>query len=79
MAKRVVKPLNEIRVMYITRPDTRLCTEVVCGWAGAVMKHANSSIWAGAVMKKTPQNAKHVKKANGDHLTDLPTDRHSGL
>ena len=25
--------------------------EVVCGWAGAVIKMANSSIWAGAVMQ----------------------------
>ena len=25
-------------------------TEVACGWAGAVMKPANSSIWAGAVL-----------------------------
>ena len=79
MAKRVVKPLNEIRVMYITRPDTRLCTEVVCGWAGAVMKHANSSIWAGAVMQKTPKNAKNVKKANSDWPTKRLTDPHSRL
>ena len=28
-------------------------TEVARGWAGAVRKHANSSIWAGAVLQKT--------------------------
>lgn len=33
-------------------------TEVACGWAGAVRKHANSTIWAGAVMRKTLENAK---------------------
>ena len=41
-------------------------TEVACGWAGAVMNHADSSIWAGAVMQKTPENAENVKKANSD-------------
>ena len=48
-----------------------MATEVACGWAGAVMKKANSSIWAGAVMQKMPEN---TKKANGDRRTDGPTD-----
>ena len=41
-------------------------TEVANGWAGAVIKKANLSIWAGAVMHKSPKNA---KKANRDQLT----------
>ena len=50
-------------------------TVVACRWVGAVMKHANSSIWAGAVMQKTPKNAENAKKVNGDRLTDRQTDR----
>ena len=41
-------------------------TKVACGWAGAVMKKANSSIWAGA-----PKNAKNAEKADGDRPTDI--------
>ena len=44
--------------------------EVACGWAGAVIKKANLSIWAGAVMQKMPENA---EKAYGDRSTDGPT------
>ena len=33
-----------------------MATEVACGWAGAVVKLANSSIWAGAGAKKTPKD-----------------------
>ena len=36
-------------------------TEVACGWAGAVKKKANSSIWAGAVMLKMHENAEKAK------------------
>ena len=43
-----------------------MAAEVLCGWAEAVMEDANSSIWEGAVMQKTPENAEHAKKANGD-------------
>ena len=43
-------------------------TEVACGWVGAGMKKANSSIWEGA-----PKNAKNTEKANGDRCTDQPT------
>ena len=39
-------------------------TEVACGWAGAVSKHANSIIRSGAVLQQVPKNAKNVKKAN---------------
>ena len=45
-------------------------TKVTCGWAGAVMKYANSSIWAGAV---TLDNAENAKKANGDRPSDRST------
>ena len=48
-------------------------TEVVCGWVGAVMKHANSSIWTGAVTPKKPENAKNAKKANSGQQTNRPT------
>ena len=41
-------------------------TEVACGLAGALRKHANSTIWAGAVMQKMPENAKNAKRDNGD-------------
>jgi len=51
-------------------------TNVACGWAGAVMKKANSSILAGAVMQKTPRNAENTIKQTA---TDGPSDRHSGL
>ena len=44
--------------------------EVACGWAEAVIKKANLSVWAGA-MQKTPKNA---KKTNGDRPTDGPMD-----
>ena len=37
-------------------------TNVTCGWAGAVIRKANPSIWAGA------------KKANRDLQTNGPTD-----
>ena len=37
-------------------------TEVVCGWAGAVMKEVYSSLWAEAAMQKTPENAKKACK-----------------
>ena len=47
-------------------------TEVACGWAGAVMKHADSSVWAGAVLQKTPENA---EKGNGDRWTNRPAQR----
>ena len=50
-------------------------TKVACGWAGAVMEHANSNIWAGAVMQKTPKNAVNAEKGNG--VTDYPIDQHS--
>ena len=43
-----------------------MATEVACGWAGAVIKKANVSIWVGAVMQKTP------KKLTG---MDRPSDR----
>ena len=36
--------------------------KVTCGWAGAVIRKVNLSIWAGA------------KKANMDPQTDRPTD-----
>ena len=45
-----------------------MATLVACGWAGAVMKHANSSIWAGAVMQKLPENAEKAKKAYSDKV-----------
>ena len=35
-------------------------TEVACGWAGAVIKKANLSIWAGAVMKIRPKTLKKL-------------------
>ena len=42
--------------------------QVACGWAGAVMKKAISSIWAGAVT----QNAKAPKTPK--KLTDRSTE-----
>ena len=47
-------------------------TEVACGWADAVIKMANTSIWAGVVMQKPHVNA---EKANGDRPTDRQTNR----
>ena len=46
-------------------------TKVACGWAGAVMEKAYSSIGAEAVMQKAPKNA---KKVNADPQTDGQTD-----
>ena len=40
-----------------------MATEVAWGWAGEVMKKANSSIWAGAVMQKTLENTENGKKS----------------
>ena len=51
----VMKKLNKARYK---------ATKVHCGWAGAVRKHAKSSIWAAAVMQKTPKNAKKCSIAN---------------
>ena len=45
-------------------------TVVACGWADAVIKMANPSIWAGVVMQKPHVNA---EKANGDGPTDRQT------
>ena len=51
-------------------------TEVVCGWAGAVMKKVNPSIWAGAVTQKPPVTPKKLTKAKCDlSVTDGRTDR----
>ena len=47
-----------------------MATEVVCWWAGAVMKKSNSSIWAGAL-----ENTKNVEKANGDQPMDGLTNK----
>jgi len=48
-------------VVYVNKAGYT-ATEVACGWAGAVMKKANSSMWAGAVMQKTPKNAENKMK-----------------
>ena len=45
-----------------------MATKVVCGWAGAVIKKANSSVWAGAVIQRI---TKHAKKANGDQPANI--------
>ena len=42
--------------------------KVVCGWAAAVMKHANLNIWAGTV---TPKTLKKLMVT--DYLTDRQT------
>ena len=53
-----------------------MATEVVCGWAGAVMRKAYSSIWAGAVTQKPPVTPKKLTKAKCDlSVTDGRTDR----
>ena len=36
-------------------------TNVTCGWAGAVIRKANPSIWAGAVSQKPPKSSKTTK------------------
>ena len=43
-------------------------TEVACGWAGALIKMTNPSIWAGAAMQKPPVTPKKLTR------TDRPTD-----
>ena len=53
-----------------------MATKVACGWAGAVMKKADSSIWAGAVTQKPPIMP---KKTNVDGPMDLPINGHSRL
>ena len=51
-----------------------IATKVECGWAGAVRKKSNSSIWAGEL-----KNAKDAEKANKDQPTNRRTNQHSGL
>ena len=48
-------------------------TNVTCGWAGAVIRKANPSIWAGAITQNCPK-CKNAKKANTDLQTDGPID-----
>ena len=43
----------EIKVGYTA-------TDVACGWAGAVMKKDNPSIWVRAVMQKPPITPKKI-------------------
>ena len=60
-------------VLNIIKQTIRVqATVVACGWAGAVMKKANLSIWAGAVMQMTPES---TVMGNGDRPTDRLTDR----
>ena len=47
-------------------------TNVTCGWAGAVIRKANPSIWAGAIMQKPPLMPKKITRTDGS--TDRPTD-----
>ena len=47
-------------------------TDVACGWAGAMMKHANSYIWAGAIMQKTLKNCKHATRNQQHEGTKIP-------
>ena len=35
-------------------------TNVTCGWAGAVIRKANQSIWAGAVTQEPPKRPKKL-------------------
>ena len=44
-------------------------TNVTCGWAGAVIRKANPSIWAGAVTQEPPKKPKKLTQ------TYRPTDR----
>ena len=53
--------------------DGYTATEVATAWAGAVMKHASSSIWAGAAMRKSPENAENAKNATKQTMIDRPT------
>ena len=62
-----------LRLLFVNKAGNT-ATDVACGWAGAVIKKANLSVWAGAVVEKTPENA---EKANGDGRTDQPTAGHS--
>ena len=53
-------------------PTGHMATEVACGWAGAVIKKANPTIWARAVKQKPPV---YAEKANGDQPIDGPIDQ----
>ena len=65
--------LTEKTLILFWNKAVYTATKVACGWAGAVMKSAYSSMWAAAVMRKEPENVKNAKKANGDRPTDEPT------
>ena len=41
-----------------------MATEVACGWAGAVTKKANPSIWAYTVTQKPPETPKKLMGTN---------------
>ena len=64
-----ISPIFGIERGYWKNKAGYTATEVPCGWAGAVMKHANSSIWEREIMLRKPKNA----KKNKQRLMDQPT------
>ena len=61
---------NVVNVNARKNKSVYTATEVACGWAGAVIKKTNPSIWAGAAMQKPPA------EGPTDRPTDRPTDTH---
>ena len=57
-----ISPIFGIERGYWKNKAGYTATEVPCGWAGAVMKHANSSIWEREIMLKKPKNEKKNNK-----------------
>ena len=71
----ITKDVEKMYNILFTSPVNKAgftATEVVYGWAGAVMKNTNQAfIWAGAIMQKNAKNAEKSKVLRTDGSTDI--------